>query len=342
MIPVFESAPRKVLLLASLFAAGLLAGCEAPPQKSDQTGYRGTGMVQIHNVSKQEALVEANAVPEPQPPADAGGDLASKAYQNVQVLGHLNESQFLRVMTAITEWVAPEQGCGYCHNLENLADDSLYTKKVARRMLQMTQHINEDWKTHVAETGVTCYTCHRGNPVPKNIWFTDLGVQARGSAADSMGQNHPAASVARSTLPRDPFTSMLLNSTQIRVQGGQALSDGETPGMPIQSAEMTYGLMTHLSLSLGVNCTFCHNSRSWSDWEQSTPQRVTAWHGIRMARDLNNAYLVPLQATYPDNRLGPEGDAPKANCSTCHQGQNKPLNGVSMLKDYLAELSRPK
>ena len=37
-------------------------------------------------------------------------------------------------------------------------------------------------------------------------------------------------------------------------------------------------------------------------------------------------------------RLGRLGDAPKANCTTCHQGQNKPLNGVSMLKDYQAEL----
>ncbi len=340
MIGKFKAAPRKALLLASLFAAGLLAGCEAPPQESKQNGYRGTGMAQIHNAAKQEALVASNAIPEAQPAADASGDKASKAYQNVQVLGHLSETQFLRVMTAITEWVAPEQGCGYCHNLENLADDSLYTKKVARRMLQMTQHINEDWKAHVAETGVTCYTCHRGNPVPQNIWFSDPGVAARGSAADSMGQNHPAALVGRSSLPRDPFTAMLLNNTEIRVASTEALSDA--PGRPIQAAEMTYALMTHMSGGLGVNCAFCHNTRSFSNWEESTPQRVTAWHGIRMARDLNKDYLAPLQTTYPANRLGPEGDAAKANCATCHQGLNKPLNGVSMLKDYLVELSRPK
>jgi len=68
-------------------------------------------------------------------------------------------------MLAITQWVAPEQGCAYCHNGDNLADDGLYTKIVARRMLQMTRHINKDWKEHVASTGVTCYTCHRGQPV---------------------------------------------------------------------------------------------------------------------------------------------------------------------------------
>jgi photosynthetic reaction center cytochrome c subunit len=38
-------------------------------------------------------------------------------------------------------------------------------------MLQMTQYINSEWKTHVADTGVTCYTCHRGQPVPSALWF---------------------------------------------------------------------------------------------------------------------------------------------------------------------------
>jgi len=337
----FKDVTRKGLLLGVFLAAGLVAGCEQPPQESTQNGYRGTGMSQIRSPEKIERLLVANAIPEAQPPADASGDLASKAYQNVQVLGHLSEGQFLRVMTAITEWVAPEQGCGYCHNLENLADDSMYTKKVARRMLQMTTHINEDWKAHVGATGVTCYTCHRGNPVPENIWFKDPGHVARGSAADPGGQNYPALSTARSSLPRDPFSAMLLGNTEIRVASAQSLPT-DAPGMTIQSTEMTYALMMHMSNGLGVNCTFCHNSRSFASWEESTPQRVTAWHGIRMARDINKEYLDPLTPVYPAHRLGPEGDAAKANCATCHQGVNKPLNGVSMLKDYLVELGRPK
>jgi photosynthetic reaction center cytochrome c subunit len=57
-----------------------------------------------------------------------------------------------------------------------------------------------------------------------------------------------------------------------------------------------------------------------------------------MVRDLNNKHIVPLQGTFPANRLGPEGDVAKVGCTTCHQGVNKPLYGVSMLKDYLAEL----
>ena len=98
--------------------------------------------------------------------------------------------------------------------------------------------------------------------------------------------------------------------------------------------------MMHMSQALGVNCTFCHNSRSFTDWSQSPPQRATAWHGIRMVREVNNNYLVPLQGVLPPERLGPAGDAPKVNCETCHKGVNKPLQGVSMLADY-AVLAAP-
>ena len=54
-------------------------------------------------------------------------------------------------------------------------------------MLQMMQHINATWKTHVAETGVTCYTCHRGKPVPANIWFNNPGPHVRPGMARQRG-----------------------------------------------------------------------------------------------------------------------------------------------------------
>ncbi len=99
--------------------------------------------------------------------------------------------------------------------------------------------------------------------------------------------------------------------------------------------------MIHMSESLGVNCTGCHNSRSFGNWEESTPQRVIAWHGIRMVRQLNVEYLEPLTPVFPAGRLGPMGDVAKINCATCHQGLNKPLNGVSMYADY-PELGAPR
>ncbi len=78
------------------------------------------------------------------------GPKAGAVYKNVQVLGDLSVGQFTRLMVSITNWVAPTQGCAYCHNTANMAEDSVYTKVVARRMIQMVQHINADYQPHVA------------------------------------------------------------------------------------------------------------------------------------------------------------------------------------------------
>jgi photosynthetic reaction center cytochrome c subunit len=105
----------------------------------------------------------------------------------------------------------------------------------------------------------------------------------------------------------------------------------------VKEAEWTYALMMYMSGSLGVNCTYCHNTRALASWQESTPQRVTAWHGIRLVRELNADFLIPLTPVFPANRLGPHGDAPKVGCLTCHKGSFKPLNGVSpLVPDYLA------
>jgi len=311
-----------------------LAACELPPVDSTQWGYRGTAMARIDNPDTQAKLAAENEVPEAPPSIPKVGVTAAESYENVQVLGHLDVAEFTQLMTAITQWVSPEQGCTYCHSEDgNLADDSKYTKVVSRRMMQMTYEINGDWYQHVGDTGVTCYTCHRGQNVPSNLWFEAPPPRSAANAGWRNGQNGADnETVAFSSLPYDPFTEYFLNDAEIRVAAANALPTGE--GASLHKTEKTYGLMMHMSDSLGVNCTFCHNSRAFRNWEQSTPQRVTAWHGIQMVRSLNNEYLDPLQPVYPDMRLGALGDAPKANCATCHQGLNKPLGGVSMLSDY--------
>lgn len=330
---------RMKIVLALALTAGAVAGCERPPTKAQQIGYRGVGMEQVVNPRTQQKLLAAAVVPELIPPADPGGPKASELYKGLKVLGDLTENEFNRTMAAVAEWVAPKDGdnagCAYCHNVENMADESKYTHKVARRMFQMTRHINETWKSHVGATGVTCYTCHAGQPVPKNIWFSEKDTTAahRMAGYTAGGQNRANRAIGSTSMTADPFTDLLGGKNEIRVQATKALPGTHTAS--IQSTEKTYALMIHMSSGLGVNCTYCHNSRAFGNWSQSTPQRTTAWHGIRMVRDLNGAFLTPLQSTYPANRLGPTGDAPKAYCSTCHQGLAKPLNGAQMMKDYL-------
>lgn len=324
----------KGLVLVALGAAAVAAGCEAPPPEIVQNGYRGLQMQTNYNPRLLQESLDANVPPEPIPAAVAGGPLAKDMYKNVQVLGDLTVTEFNRTMVALTNWVAPEQGCYYCHvSNGGFEEDGIYTKITARKMLQMTRDTNANWKDHVADTGVTCYTCHRGNPVPEYVWVTDPGP-GQPTALAPTGQNIAAASVAYSSLPYDPFTPFLLQDNDIRVIGDTVLPQGNRSS--IKQAEWTYGLMMHMSDSLGVNCTYCHNSRSFYSWDQSTPQRTTAWYGIRMVRELNNEWVVPLTDTLPDSRKGPLGDVYKVYCTTCHQGAYKPLYGAPMAKDYPA------
>jgi photosynthetic reaction center cytochrome c subunit len=312
----------------------LLANWATIDTQQEQTGYRGVGMVQFKPEADLARLAVLNEVPESEEPyiPEEGDALAKDVYENVQVLGDVTEDNFNRLMLAITEWVSPEQGCAYCHGLEgNFASDEYYPKMVARRMIQMTQNTNENWQSHVAPAGVTCYTCHRGQPVPEYNW--NIEPRPAGSMMlgdNTMRQNRADETVGYSSLPGDPLTAFLLNEREIRVNNDvpRAANEG---GPMIQDAEWTYALMFHFSSSLGVNCTNCHNSRAWGSWEQSPPTRVKAWYAIRMLRDLNQNYMHNL-TYYPPERLGPLGDPAKASCMTCHQGVNKPLYGANMVQ----------
>ncbi len=336
------------IVIGTLLGVAMLtmAGWDAPPIENEQIGWRGVAMETVVNPRSRAKLVADSQMPEPVWPYEESPDdvpLASEVYENVQVLGHLPSDQFDRFMAQITEWVSPltdeplegvalERGCNYCHNPENLADDNVYTKIVSRRMIQMTQHINTEWANHVGETGVNCYTCHRGMPVPQEIWFAPEPPRMRSMVGYRAGQNAPG--IASASLPGDPFTPFLLDDQEIRVIGDGALPPPDGPQIGTMSTEYTYSLMNHMSESLGVNCTYCHNSRQFQGWEGAPPARMTAWFGIRMNRALNVDYLEPLGPEYPEHRLGPTGDAPKANCATCHLGLNLPLNGAPAYEEF--------
>jgi photosynthetic reaction center cytochrome c subunit len=312
---------RRLRQITAAFApTALLAlgACEVGSKDTVQVGYRGTAMEQTYNPGDLKAKFAQVKIPEAPPPAGASppGPLP---WKNVQVLNDISVAEFNRTMIAMSTWVAGTGNCAYCHNVAAFQDDTLpngkplYTKIVARRMLQMTRQINGQYAQHVGNTGVTCYTCHMGKPLPNGLWFYS-------SQTDYL----------RHYLDRD---------------GARVITASVEPGnanrSSVKQTEWTYALMISQSRSLGVNCTYCHNTRQFSSWREAPPQRVTAYHGILMLRDVNQNYLAPLQPVYPAVRLGEMGDAPKAQCVTCHNGAYKPLYGAQMTKDFPALWGRP-
>ena len=113
-----------------LTAALLLSGCERPPIETVQTGYRGTGMEQIYNPRTLAKQASLNAAPVAAEAASADGPKARDVYQNVKVLGDLSVAQFTQLMVNMTNWVAPTEGCAYCHNPANFAEEGKYELRV--------------------------------------------------------------------------------------------------------------------------------------------------------------------------------------------------------------------
>ncbi|WP_425083084.1 photosynthetic reaction center cytochrome PufC [Ruegeria profundi] len=330
----------------AIFIAAMLVAFGQPfATKSIQTGPRGTGMSVtefINDVERPDPTIEDYLTEEPYPP-QPGDVLARDIYENVQVLGDLTEDNFNRLMNAMTFWVAPEQGCAYCHgdgDLETYGEDNLYSKLVSRRMIEMTQNINENWDGHVnanKEVGVNCYTCHRGQNVPSDIWFRITPVVDAMTGWGAV-QNRATVQSQSTSLPSDALETYLLDYGIIGVhdlESRVAGSPADEGFRSIQDTERTYSLMNYIDNSLGVNCVFCHNSRAFYDTAEVTPQWATASLGIAMVQELNNDYLVPLGELYPEERLGPiHQDAPKAACRTCHKGYQQPLQGMNMIADW--------
>ena len=335
---------------AGAVAAALLVSYGQPGALDTlQTGPKGIGMVVVDRAGGAEDPTIAEYYTEPPYPPEAGEPLAGEVYENVQVLAEVPEGNFNRLMVAITQWVSPDEGCAYCHAQaeEGLyADDTLYTKVVSRRMIQMTQYLNDEWYAHMnsnAEVGVNCYSCHRGENVPSEIWFR---IDPVVGSTDGWGerQNRFTAQSEYTSLPSDALYQYLYEDERITVHD----LDSRVPDRPSdpevatwQDAERTFSLMNYFANSLGVNCVFCHNSRAFHDASQYTPQWATASLGIPMVQETNQIYLEPLRDVYPDHRLGPAyADAPKAACKTCHKGYSKPLGGMNVIADW-PELAAP-
>lgn len=301
-----------------------------------QTGPRGTGMDVPKfksDLATPDPSIELFASSTSQPVVPQGGEqTAGAARENVPPgLENLTVENYDRLLAAMREWTG----------IPDLFDNAeSYQTAVGHVMISMTQNINENWDGHVnanKEVGVTCFTCHRGEPVPSDIWFKITPVTKATEGWASV-QNRATSLSSFTSLPSDALETYLLDAGTIGVHDLESRVAGipgqdDYPG--IQHAERTYALMNYVSNSLGVNCTFCHNSRAFYDAGQVTPQWGTESLGIQMVLEINNDYLVPLEGLYPAERLGPVyQDAPKAACKTCHKGYQQPLQGTNVIGDW--------
>ncbi len=153
---------------------------------------------------------------------------AEQVYQNVQVFKGLPATQLYPAMNYIA--AALGVNCTHCHVQNEFAKDDKPAKQTARRMIQMTQAINQG--TFNGALTVTCHTCHRGQPKPVAVPALALNAIPEHTSAspptvEQLLDSHVAALGGRAKLEKITTLAMKGTETASRV-------DGQSPARAVE------------------------------------------------------------------------------------------------------------
>jgi photosynthetic reaction center cytochrome c subunit len=90
---------------------------------------------------------------------------AEQRYKNIQIFKGVPATQLDPTMAFISGSLGVR--CNYCHVSNQFEKDDKPTKLAARRMIQMVFDINKG--NFNGQGAVSCYTCHRGRPIPVSV-----------------------------------------------------------------------------------------------------------------------------------------------------------------------------
>lgn len=172
--------PRRALLAMTVLAM-MAAGCRtAPVPATAAAGTAATPAVastmaataDTARARREEAARARQRLYEDALQQIAGRDTlpASQVFENVKVFPNMRAGQFLRMMNN-GFGTSLGVGCEHCHVTAEWASDSKPQKQVTRDMIAMVRAINTEQLRKIPNLrsqnpGVSCATCHRGDPIP--------------------------------------------------------------------------------------------------------------------------------------------------------------------------------
>lgn len=149
---------------------------------------------------------------------------AEQVYKNIQVFKGLPASQFDSLMAFISGSLGVK--CNYCH-VNPFERDDKPAKLTARKMIQMVFDLNKG--SFNAQSGaITCYTCHRGQPLPvsvpavgQNLWTPSNAAakkeEAPLPAVDQILDKYVEAAGGKAAI--EHLTSFVLKGSRIGADG---------------------------------------------------------------------------------------------------------------------------
>jgi photosynthetic reaction center cytochrome c subunit len=96
---------------------------------------------------------------------DRGAEPAEKVFQHIEVLKGKPASRLPGMMRALTGLLGVR--CSHCHVPGHWDSEEKHTKQVTREQFAMQATINSRYFHD--ENKVTCWTCHRGQPIPESL-----------------------------------------------------------------------------------------------------------------------------------------------------------------------------
>jgi len=102
---------------------------------------------------------------------------AEQRYKNIQIFKGIPATQLDPTMAFISGALGVR--CNYCHVPNQFEKDDKPTKLAARRMIQMVFDVNKG--SFNGDRAVSCYTCHRGKPIPVSVPAVGQNLWAPGS-----------------------------------------------------------------------------------------------------------------------------------------------------------------
>ena len=278
--------------LAALAALAFAAACTHPKSAATQAPDGGTladgGMAgaPVEKVEDLASAVIAAGVDtpsgldwDPQTAAKRAGEL----FKNVQLLGKLTGLRFMAAMQSME----PDLGvrCVHCHVRSDFPSDEKPPKERARVMLKMNAAINDH--TFGGEVRVTCYTCHRGEPVPPPL-----------PPPRALPDFEAPVPELREEDKQKPAEAVYQNIKVLK-------------GAPAERVMIAMGFIAN---ALAVRCSHCHVPGRWDSDEKRPKQRAREMFAL--LGFINKTY-------YPEAARGVQG-APSASCSMCHRGSPVP------------------
>lgn len=238
--------------------------------------------------------------------------------QNVKVLTGMTTTEVWNFMTIYMAG-GLQVDCTYCHNINNfgadgpeIGDDEVAARKDnARLHLEMVADLNKNWITQLSEVEgkqpsgaqIICATCHNGQPQPV-AWADELHALPNDYRLPLRDANGNVGT------PADIDAALLVT--------------GRDDIYSLDAVQYNQHTMYHMSESLGVGCTHCHNSRYFPSWEQ--PAKYYALTMLQMNQHILGNYADSMNNQEP-------------SCVLCHQNQVRPPGAVreaSALPDTLA------